>query len=150
MEYSIKKISVILATYNENENIGRLIEEIAIILVDYEYEIIVVDDDSPDMTWQVVDDMRKMNDKLILIRRMDERGLTSALNCGIKNSCGDVIVWLDCDFQMPPEKILELLSKIESGYDVAIGSRFVKGGGDVRDVGTDSKSIINLHKKLML
>jgi len=148
MEYTIKNISVILATYNENENIGRLIDEISILLVDYEYEIIVVDDDSPDKTWEVVEDRCKSNDKLILVRRMDERGLTSALNCGIRYSSGDVIVWLDCDFQMPPEKILELLCKIESGYDVAIGSRFVKGGGDDRDVGTESKSIINFHKKL--
>ena len=148
MEYTIKKISIILATYNEKENIGRLIDEISDHLTDYDYEIIVVDDDSPDKTWEIVENRCEKNDKLSLIRRIDERGLTSALNCGIRNSSGDVIVWLDCDFQMPPETILELLRRIESGNDVAIGSRFVKGGGDVRDEGSDYKSIINFHKKL--
>mgnify|MGYP000017550228 CR=1 FL=1 len=148
MEYAIRKISIILATYNEKENIGRLIDEISIHLKDYDYEIIVVDDDSPDKTWVLVEKKCQSNKNLSLIRRIDERGLTSALNCGIRNSSGDVVVWLDCDFQMPPNKILELIHKIESGYDVAVGSRFVKDGGDDRDEGADSKRIINVHKKL--
>ena len=63
MEYAIRKISIILATYNEKENIGRLIDEISIHLKDYDYEIIVVDDDSPDKTWVLVEKKCQSNKK---------------------------------------------------------------------------------------
>lgn len=121
-------ISVILPTYNERNNIGPLIEAIFANSGD-KTEIIVVDDDSPDGTWREVEHLAENHPDLHLLRRIDKRGLVSALNDGIAAAKGDIIVWMDCDLSMPPEKIKELLSCLNRGADVAVGSRFVKGGG---------------------
>ncbi|MDO8468456.1 MAG: polyprenol monophosphomannose synthase, partial [Candidatus Peribacter sp.] len=125
----ITLVSVILPTFNEAGNIVALIEAIdrAITLP---HEIIVVDDDSPDGTsrlvQQVIDSGRIPG--LRLETRMTDRGLTKSLWRGIELSRGDTIVWMDCDFSMPPAKIPELLQKIQEGCDIAVGSRFVAGG----------------------
>jgi len=73
--------------------------------------------------------MQKDHPNLYLLRRIDKKGLASALRDGIAYSRGDVIVWSDCDFSMPPRKIADLLETIAAGQDVAVGSRYVKGGG---------------------
>lgn len=123
-----RDVSVILPTYNERDNIGPLILEI-LKQTPPNTEVIVVDDDSPDGTWQVVEDLEKRLPNLYLLRRIDKKGLTSALRDGIAYSRGDVVVWSDCDFSMPPAKIKDLLAGISRGQDVLVGSRFVHGGG---------------------
>ncbi len=120
-------ISIVLPTFNERENIGPLIGEIYRVMGE-DAQVVVVDDDSPDGTWSVVDGMTAAHPNLLLIRRKDERGLVSALNAGIASSSADVIAWLDCDFSMPPQKIRDLFDGILQGYDMVIGSRFVEGG----------------------
>jgi dolichol-phosphate mannosyltransferase len=127
-ERPARDVSVIFPTYNEKDNIGPLIEEI-LKYTPSSTEVIVVDDNSPDGTWQVVERMRKDLPNLYLLRRMDKRGLASALREGIAFSKGEIIVWSDCDFSMPPEKVKDLLEGIAHGQDVVVGSRFVKGGG---------------------
>lgn len=124
------EITVILPTYNEKENIKRLISRISGNM-GKNVEILVVDDNSPDETWKVVEDMAKENNNITLLRRMDKRGLTSALADGIKIAKGGVIAWMDTDLSMPPEKLEELTKKIKNGYDIAVGSRYVAGGGMV-------------------
>jgi dolichol-phosphate mannosyltransferase len=123
-----REVSVIFPTYNERDNIGPLILE-ALKYTPADTEVIVVDDNSPDGTWQVVEDLAKNLPNVHLLRRIDKRGLASALRDGIAFSRGDIIVWSDCDFSMPPPKIADLLAEIAKGRDVAVGSRFVKGGG---------------------
>jgi len=123
-----KEVSVILPTYNERENIGCLIQEI-FKNIPRETEIIVVDDDSPDGTWRVVEEMARMQKDILLVRRAGNKGLASALNEGIALSRGEIVIWLDCDFSMPPSKIRELLEDIDRGYDVVVGSRYIEGGG---------------------
>lgn len=122
------KVSVILPTYNEKENITLLIHEI-FKQTDRDIEIIVVDDNSPDRTWEEVQNLAKVRDNLHLIRRMNERGLVSALKTGIDSSQGEIVVWMDCDLSMPPHHIQDLLRCIDQSYDVAVASRFIKGGG---------------------
>ena len=144
-----EKVSVILPTYNEKENIGPLIDEITKTLDNREFEIIVVDDDSPDGTWNIVEKKAKTDDRVLLLRRIGVRGLTSALNDGIDKATGGIIVWMDCDFQMPPKKIAELLAAVDIGYDVAVGSRFIEGGGDARnDKSLDQPRIVYIHRFL--
>lgn len=121
-------VSVIFPTYNERDNIGPLIREVRK-YAPADTEIIVVDDNSPDGTWQVVEEMQKEAPNLHLIRRMDKRGLASALRDGIAAAKGGILVWSDCDFSMPPARIADLLAAIAGGLDVAVGSRYVKGGG---------------------
>ncbi len=122
------KYSVILPTYNERENIGPLIERIFALLRE-EAEVIVVDDNSPDGTWQVVKELQAKFSNLVLILRKDKPGLVASLEEGIKNARGGIIVWMDADGAMPPEKIPELLDGLAQGYDLVAGSRFVPGGG---------------------
>jgi dolichol-phosphate mannosyltransferase len=122
------KVSVVFPTYNEKDNIGPLIEEV-LRFTPEGTEVIVVDDDSPDGTWKIVQEMQKTVPGLRLIHRTTERGLTSALRAGIAAARGEVVVWSDCDFSMPPAKVEDLLAEIARGADVAVGSRFVEGGG---------------------
>lgn len=121
-------ISIILPTYNEKDNIIDLIRAIQK-SVDYEVEIIVVDDDSPDKTWQLVEDLK--DDNVRLLRRKNQKCLTTAISDGVSMSNGEVVVWMDTDLSMPPEKINDLLKKIDEGYDISVGSRYISGGGTV-------------------
>ena len=127
----VNKVSVILPTYNEKDNVLPLILDIQNQLNNQEYEIIVVDDDSPDGTWKIVQKLREKDEKIYLIRRRGKSGLTSAISDGIDSAKGNVVVWMDTDFSMPPEKIKDLLEKIDDGYDISIASRYVPGGGTV-------------------
>lgn len=125
----INFVSIILPTYNEAENIVPLIKEIQR-SVKIRYEIIVVDDNSPDQTSKIVlAFIKKSRAKNIRLKtRLSNRGLTNSIREGIGLSKGNVVVWMDCDFSMPPFVINKLLEKIEEGYDISVGSRFVKGG----------------------
>lgn len=131
-------VSVILPTYNEKDNIQPLIRAV-LQNTPRRTEIIVVDDDSPDGTWRLVERLAKKLENVRLLRRTEERGLTSALRDGIRLSRGRVCVWMDCDLSMPPEKIPELLAKIKKGNDLAVGSRYLRGGGvEIISGGPDS------------
>lgn len=122
-------VSVVLPTYNERDNIGPLIQTL-LAHVREPVEVWVVDDDSPDGTWQVVQALVEGDPRVHLLRRVGERGLTSAIAAGIAASRGEVVVWMDCDFSMPPEAVPRLVAALE-GADVAVGSRYVRGGQDV-------------------
>ncbi len=122
-------VSVVLPSYNERANIREAIERISKSLDHQLLEIIVVDDNSPDQTWKLVEELH--HPKVRLIRRINEKGLSSALDDGIRAAKGKVIVWLDCDLGLSPEEIPGLVSKLDQ-YDVAIASRYVKGGADPR------------------
>jgi len=125
----VDSVSVILPTYNERHNIGPLIEAVLEALP--QAEVIVVDDDSPDLTWQVVSGKAEDDSRVRLIRRTTERGLTSAIARGIAESRRPVVAWLDCDFAMPPQRLPDLLSPILAGQaDIVIGTRYRPGGRD--------------------
>ncbi len=150
MEKSDVLVSVVLPTYNEVSNISQLINRISVALKDYSYEIIVVDDDSPDGTWKKA---CELNDKNVrVIRRIDERGLNTALRRGIHESQGKYIVWMDADQSMPPETILSLLEPLKNyGYDISLASRYVKGGKDLRPkLRLLTSKMINLTATLFL
>jgi dolichol-phosphate mannosyltransferase len=121
-------ISVILPTYNEKDNIVRLVEQTFQSVGDTA-EVIVVDDNSPDGTWAVVDELTKKYGGLRLLRRTSERGLVSALRAGIDQAAADVVAWMDCDLSMPPALLGTFMDKIGEGFDMVFGSRFVPGGG---------------------
>lgn len=124
------KVSIVLPTYNEKENVRIVINEI-IQYVPSLKEIIVVDDDSPDKTWAVVEALAKSDNRIKLINRVNERGLTTAIQTGIINAHGDYIAWMDCDMGMPPRLIESLIAELDV-YDIVIGSRYVPGGRDSR------------------
>lgn len=127
--HKIGFVSIILPTYNEAGNIVELVETIHK-AVPYPKEIIVVDDNSPDGTSRLIQELiaKKTVPELRLETRLTDRGFRKSIARGIELSKGDTIVWMDCDFSMPPEAIPELLAKIEQGWDIAVGSRFLAGG----------------------
>jgi dolichol-phosphate mannosyltransferase len=141
--------SVILPTFNERENVTELIASIRASFSDA--EIIVVDDNSPDSTGQIVARIAERDARVRLVQR-DERGLTSAIQRGVNESHGEVIFWMDCDLTMSPATMLLLLDEIERGADVAIGSRYAPSGKDARDQLTPVafSVIINLAAKVLL
>lgn len=120
------EVSVVLPTYNEAGNIGSLIEALLFHLPEA-CQVVVVDDDSADLTWQVVEDLSRKDSRIRLLRRIGRRGLTSALQEGIESSEGRTVFWMDCDFSQPPEMISELLKALEN-YDIVVASRYVPGG----------------------
>jgi dolichol-phosphate mannosyltransferase len=122
-------LTVILPTYNERENVLILIEGI-LRHVTTPVRVLVVDDNSPDGTWQVVEEIARVEPRVRLLRRITERGLTSAIWAGIQAADTDAVSWMDCDLAMPPEVIPQLLERLADGADIALGSRYVRGGSD--------------------
>lgn len=123
------ELSVILPTYNEVENIVEMINLVTVALAEVEHEILVVDDSSPDGTSDIVQKNLNQFANLRLIVRKANRGLVPSINEGIANARGDVLVWMDADLSMPVSKISELLSAVRAGADIAVGSRYIAGGG---------------------
>jgi len=141
-------VSVILPSFNERENIEEAIHRISKTLGEQLLEIIIVDDDSPDKTWKLVEEIN--HEKVILIHRTEEKGLASALAAGVKDSKGEIVVWLDCDLGIPPEEINNLIAQLGTN-DVTIGSRYVNNGLDTRSKWiTFSSTILNKFAQLML
>ena len=120
---------LIVPTYNEAENIEIAINKIHQVLGDRNFEIIVVDDNSPDKTWEIVEKLKTTKDKVKLIRRFRDNGLSIAIFTGMLEAEGSVILVMDADLQHD-EKIIPLL--IESikrdKFEVSIGSRDIEGG----------------------
>ena len=124
-----------MPTLNEAGNIARLINSTVHAIQSAginEIEIIVVDDDSPDRTWEIASRVVCPPAHIEVLRRMKDHGLSVSLSDGIKAARHEVIVWLDCDFSHPPERIPQLLYMLDQGFDVAVNSRYVVGGGEDR------------------
>jgi dolichol-phosphate mannosyltransferase len=123
-------VSVIMPTLNEAGNISSLIQCTVDGLLKAgvkEIEIIVVDDDSADRTWAIASQMVCSPADIHVIRRMHDHGLTASLSTGIETAKQPVIVWLDCDFSHPPERIPQMLYMLDQGFDVVVNSRYVVG-----------------------
>ena len=125
----MKKI-VIIPTYNEKENIAAIIH--AVIVLGNQYHVLVVDDGSPDGTANIVKELMQVNpDKIFIQERKGKLGLGTAYIHGFKWALAnqyDYIFEMDADFSHNPLDLDRLLAACESGADLAIGSRYVKGG----------------------
>ena len=126
-------ISVVIPAYNEREIIPDTLSLISRQVRQLE-EIIVVVDDSPDMTARAVRDLAEENPKIRLVERKGRRGLVSAIWEGILNSRGDWVLWLDADFSDPGSRLTRLM-EAKASCDIALFSRYVPGGGDRRGKG---------------
>jgi len=125
----VKKI-VIIPTFNEKENIAAIIH--AVIVLGNQYHVLVVDDGSPDGTASIVKDLMQTHpDKIFIQERKGKLGLGTAYIHGFKwalENQYDYIFEMDADFSHNPLDLDRLLAACENGADVAIGSRYVKGG----------------------
>ena len=120
-------ISVIVPTYNEKENIKKLILAVHKILCGHEHELIIVDDNSPDGTAEVAEEMSREYPVRVL-KRKGKLGLASAVLHGFENAKGEVLGVIDADMQHPPEYVEGFALAALNGQDIAVGSRYIKGG----------------------
>jgi dolichol-phosphate mannosyltransferase len=144
------KTSVILPTYNERDNIVELVQAIHQHLGagGFDYEVVIVDDDSPDGTADVVGQTFGDDSRVKLHVRTEERGLATALRYGAEHSQGEVLVFMDTDFNHDPAMIPQLVKFLEY-YDVVIGSRFVMRGGMEDSTRYKFSFIYNLGLRLL-
>ena len=126
------RLSLAIPTLNEAENIAELVERLVRLLepaLGDAYELIVVDDDSPDRTWEVALNLSTRFPRLRVIRRETERGLGTAVIRAWQVARGEILGVMDADLQHPPEANLDLYAIIQRGADLAVASRHVEGGG---------------------
>jgi dolichol-phosphate mannosyltransferase len=125
-------LSVVIPTYKEAANISKIVSVLSNLLnqsIPGKYELIIVDDDSPDGTWNVAQSLMPEYPQLRVMRRQEERGLSSAVIRGWQAASGHILGVIDADLQHPPHVLLQLLQAIEQGADLAVASRHVDGGG---------------------
>jgi len=123
------KSIIIIPTYNEKENIGKLIEEIR--KLNRDFHILIIDDNSPDSTGRIADELVKKHSEVSVIHRPAKIGLGTAYITGFKYALDnnyDLVFTMDADFSHQPKYLIDLLEKAKE-YDLVIGSRYIGDGG---------------------
>ena len=131
------QLSLIIPTYNEAENLPRLVECVHRALEGCSFELILVDDDSPDGTATVASELSRdlpPDFKLKLVVRTGERGLATAVLAGFRRATGRVLGVMDADLQHPPEHLRPMLAAIDQGADLVVASRYSPGGADLGSI----------------
>ncbi len=132
----LPRIVVCMPTYNERENIGRMIETLCKEefpkIKDHEMMLLVFDDTSPDGTWQVVQEKMKKYKNLYLSLAKGKKGLGAgyarAFHYAIDKLKADAVMEMDADFQHDPKDVQRFVTEFDKGYDYIIGSRYISGG----------------------
>ena len=119
----MKKISIIVPCYNEEDVLSLFNEEIHKTVIDnikenYTYELLFVNDGSSDNTLKVLKELKNTDDHIRIISFSRNFGKEAAMYAGLENCTGDLTVIMDADLQHSPEKILEMLDGISEGFDV--------------------------------
>lgn len=131
------KVSIVLPTYNERDTLPVLLRRLGEVAAGagFDGEAVVVDDASPDGTGEVAGRVgAELRNTLpvVVVHRPGKEGLTSAVLEGVRRGTGDVIVVMDSDLSHPPDVVPRLVLAVAGGADVAVGSRYVVGGGVAR------------------
>jgi dolichol-phosphate mannosyltransferase len=125
-------LSVVLPTFNEAVSIVSVLEQLMAHLdtvPGLTYETIVVDDDSPDRTWEKAERLAETRPQVRVLRRQTERGLSTAVIRGWQVARGRILGVMDADLQHPPEVTAQLWREMSRGAELAIASRHIEGGG---------------------
>lgn len=139
-------VSIILPTYNEKGNIIQLIQAIQSELKSINYEIIVVDDNSPDDTYNVVKEANLNHTRAIL--RTIDKGFAKSIRCGIENSSGSRIIIMDSDFNHQPKYLPFMIQSLDF-YQCVTASRFVYGGSMENKLRHILSHLFNLFVRVM-
>src|SRR5262245_7238426 len=123
------RVSLIVPTYNERDNIVPLLDRVRAALAGRAFEVLVVDDDSPDQTWRVAEAYAAEHAEVRVICRHGKRGPSAAIVEGFDHARGAVLAVVDADLSHDPALLPALIDAIDGGADVAVGSRRVPGGG---------------------
>ncbi|MBP1449652.1 MAG: glycosyltransferase [Thermoproteus sp.] len=116
-------------TYNESENLPVLVEKLASAFAGRPYEVVVVDDSSPDGTAEVAERLAERYPVRVVLRRVRHMRLSGAVAEGARRAAGDVVVVMDADLQHPPEVAPQLAEAVLKGADLAVATRYAGGGG---------------------
>jgi dolichol-phosphate mannosyltransferase len=124
-------LTVIIPTFREEANIRKIITEVDAVFQSNALngEILVVDDNSPDNTIAIVNELRKIKPNLGLLVRTSDHGLSQSVADGFQHAGSEVFVVIDADLSHPPALIPKMLEEIRAGSDIVIGSRYMEGGG---------------------
>lgn len=125
-----EKLAIIIPTYNEKKNIGEVIRRIEKTLVNFAFELIIVDDNSPDGTATVVRQQNEVYGNIKLLERKKKLGLSSAISAGFERAdpVSEIFAVMDADMQHPPELLTRMYNEILKGNDLVIASRYMNGG----------------------
>ncbi len=122
-----ERVTVVIPTYNERENLGDIVAAVT----GLGYEVLIVDDDSPDGTGELADRMVEENPQVAVLHRPEKLGLGPAYADGFDHALAkgaEIIIEMDADFSHDPSDLPRLVEAVENGADLAIGSRYVTGG----------------------
>jgi dolichol-phosphate mannosyltransferase len=123
------QLSVVVPTFNERDNVAALFQKLETALAGIAWEVIFVDDNSPDGTWQVVRDLARRDGRVRCIRRIGRRGLSGACIEGILAASAPCAAVMDADLQHDESQLPKMLALIEGGAaELVVGSRYVEGG----------------------
>jgi dolichol-phosphate mannosyltransferase len=123
------KLSIISPTYNESENVGLLVAEIEKSLNGADYEILISDDDSPDLTWARVEEIGRRNPRVRVLRRTSNRGLGPSVVDGFSAATGEYVACIDADLQHDPKVLPRMLNELSGGSTLVVATRYMPGGG---------------------
>jgi dolichol-phosphate mannosyltransferase len=123
------QLSVIVPTFNERDNVTTLFRRLAVALAGTAFEVIFVDDNSPDSTWEVVRALAREDGRVRCIRRIGRRGLSGACIEGILASSAPCAAVIDADLQHDETQLSKMLALLQGGeFDLVVGSRYIEGG----------------------
>ncbi len=131
-----RTLSVVIPVYRSEESLPRLYERLAPVLAELcsDYEVVLVDDDSPGECWKVIEDLARREPRVRGIRLMRNYGQHNAVLCGVREARHEIVVTMDDDLQHPPEEIPKLLEKLDEGFDVVYGTPLHEQHGLWRDL----------------
>jgi dolichol-phosphate mannosyltransferase len=130
MKTPIVELSVIVPTFNERDNIAELVRRLGLALFDVRWEVIFVDDDSPDKTADVIREIAQSDPRVRVIQRVGRRGLSSACTEGMLASAAPYVAVMDADLQHDEKLLPKMLTLLKNDdIDLVVGSRYVEGGG---------------------
>ena len=122
------RATVCLPTYNERENLDRMVQALGA----HDVRVLVIDDNSPDGTGEIADRLAAALDWVDVLHRERKEGLGPAYIAGFRRALADgadIVMEMDCDFSHDPADVPRLLAAVADGADLALGSRYVPGGG---------------------
>ena len=122
-------LSVVVPTFNERDNVAKLYRKLEAVLGEVAWEVVFVDDNSPDGTWSIVRDLARQDSRVRCVRRIGRRGLSGACIEGILASSAPYAAVMDADLQHDEAQLPKMLSLLTSGQaELVVGSRYVEGG----------------------
>jgi dolichol-phosphate mannosyltransferase len=142
------ELTVVVPTFNERRNIGLLFERLQNVLLGTEWEIVFVDDDSPDGTCDAIRRLAHQDRRVRLIERIGRRGLSSAVVEGVQSSTAPYFAVMDADLQHDETKLPMMLNRLKSAeVDVVVGSRYT-GSGSAEGLSRSRRAVSHLGGRI--